>query len=242
MASGRNVNILVMDTEVYSNTGGQMSKATPRGAVAKFAAGGKPAPKKDLGLMAMTYGNVYVASVAMGARDEHTLKAFLEAESYDGPSLIIAYSHCIAHGIDMSKGLQQQKAAVESGRWLLYRYDPRRAERGENPLLLDSKSPKIPVEASMYSENRFKMLSRSKPEEAKALLKQAQKDVNTRWQMYQYLAARHPAATNGDRKASADSPTAEKQENTNGNHSANGHANGHSNGHTNSQVNNPANV
>ncbi len=241
MASGRNVNILVMDTEVYSNTGGQMSKATPRGAVAKFAAGGKPAPKKDLGLMAMTYGNVYVASVAMGARDEHTLKAFLEAESYDGPSLIIAYSHCIAHGIDMSKGLQQQKAAVESGRWLLYRYDPRRAEQGENPLLLDSRSPKIPVEASMYSENRFKMLSRSKPEDAKALLKQAQKDVNTRWQMYQYLAARHPAATNGDGKASAEPPAVEKAH-ANGNNSANGHANGHSNGHTNDQVNNPANV
>lgn len=196
LSSGRNVNILVLDTEVYSNTGGQMSKATPRGAVAKFAAGGKPAPKKDLGLMAMTYGNVYIASVAMGARDEHTLKAFLEAESYNGPSLIIAYSHCIAHGIDMTTGMQHQKAAVESGRWLLYRYDPRRAERGDNPLLLDSRSPKLPVEQAMYSENRFKMLLRSHPDEAKRLAQQAQADVNTRWQMYQYLAARqmHPTA------------------------------------------------
>ncbi len=198
LASGRNVNILVLDTEVYSNTGGQMSKSTPRGAVAKFAAGGKPAPKKDLGLMAMTYGNVYVASVAMGARDEHTLRAFLDAESYEGPSLIIAYSHCIAHGIDMQKGMQQQKMAVESGRWLLYRYDPRRTDRGENPLLLDSRTPKLPVEADLYSENRFKMLARSHPEAAKQFLKQAQADVNTRWQMYQYLAAR-PAVPNAPR-------------------------------------------
>ena len=194
MASGRNVNILVLDTEVYSNTGGQMSKSTPKGAVAKFAAGGKPAPKKDLGLMAMTYGNVYVASVAMGARDEHTLKAFLEAESYDGPSLIIAYSHCIAHGIDMQQGMHQQKLAVESGRWLLYRYDPRRSDQSENPLQLDSRSPKVPLEAALYSENRFKMLARSSPQEAKRLLKEAQAGINTRWQMYQYLAAR-PALT-----------------------------------------------
>ena len=195
MASGRNVNILVLDTEVYSNTGGQMSKSTPKGAVAKFAAGGKPAPKKDLGLMAMTYGNVYVASVAMGARDEHTLRAFLEAESYDGPSLIIAYSHCIAHGIDMQKGMQQQKTAVESGRWLLYRYDPRRTEQGENPLMLDSRTPKLPIEAALYSENRFKMLARSNPAAAKQLLKEAQVDVNTRWRMYQYLAARPTQTT-----------------------------------------------
>ena len=190
LASGSNVNVLVLDTEVYSNTGGQMSKSTPKGAVAKFAAGGKPSPKKDLGLMAMTYGNVYVASVAMGARDEHTLRAFLEAESYDGPSLIVAYSHCIAHGIDMQKGMQQHKAAVDSGRWLLYRYDPRRTERGENPLMLDSRSPKLPVEAAIYSENRFKMLARSNPAAAKELLEEAQADVNTRWQMYRYLADR----------------------------------------------------
>lgn len=190
LASGRNVNILVMDTEVYSNTGGQMSKATPRGAVAKFAAGGKPSPKKDLGLMAMTYGNVYVASVAMGAKDEHTLRAFLEAEAYEGVSLIIAYSHCIAHGINMTTAMQQQKAIVDSGRWLLYRYDPRRTEQGENPLLLDSKSPKKPVEESMYAENRFRMLMHSQPEAAKNFMKQAQEDVNTRYGMYQYLAAR----------------------------------------------------
>jgi pyruvate-ferredoxin/flavodoxin oxidoreductase len=217
MASGRNVNILVLDTEVYSNTGGQMSKATPRAAVAKFAAGGKPAPKKDLGLMAMTYGNVYIASVAMGARDEHTLKAFLEAESYDGPSLIIAYSHCIAHGIDMAKGFQQQKAAVDSGRWLLYRYDPRRTEQGENPLLLDSRSPKLPLAQALYSENRFKMLTRSKPEDAKWLLEQAQKDVNTRWQMYQYLAAQPTSSTKQSHQQS-------KPQNGHGNgHSGNGH-------------------
>jgi pyruvate-ferredoxin/flavodoxin oxidoreductase len=190
IASGRNINILVLDTEVYSNTGGQMSKSTPRGAVAKFAAGGKPAPKKDLGLIAMTYGNVYVASVAMGARDEHTLKAFLEAEAYPGPSIIIAYSHCIAHGINMTTAMQNQKAAVDSGRWLLYRYNPERAKLGENPLQLDSRTPRLPLEDSMYLENRFKMLTKTKPEAARELLAQAQADVNTRFAMYQYLAAR----------------------------------------------------
>ncbi|MDJ0715473.1 MAG: pyruvate:ferredoxin (flavodoxin) oxidoreductase [Prochloraceae cyanobacterium] len=198
LASGRNVNILVLDTEVYSNTGGQASKATPRAAIAKFAAGGKPAAKKDLGLMAMTYGNVYVASVAMGARDEHTLKAFLEAEAYEGPSLIIAYSHCIAHGIDMTTAMHQQKAAVDSGRWLLYRYHPERALEGKNPLQLDMRSPRVPVEESMHAENRFKMLLRSKPEQAKHLFEEAQTDVNTRWQMYQYLAARNLEKSNGN--------------------------------------------
>ncbi|HEY9602111.1 MAG TPA: thiamine pyrophosphate-dependent enzyme, partial [Allocoleopsis sp.] len=206
LASGRNVNILVLDTEVYSNTGGQMSKSTPRGAVAKFAAGGKPAPKKDLGLMAMTYGNVYVASVAMGARDEHTLKAFLEAEAYNGPSLIIAYSHCIAHGINMATAMQQQKAAVESARWLLYRYNPERTKQGENPLILDSRSPKLPVEQYMYAENRFKMLTRSNPEEAKRLLQEAQEDVNTRWQLYQYLAARHLEKPDGHDQSQPTTP------------------------------------
>ncbi len=191
LASGQNVNILVLDTEVYSNTGGQMSKSTPRAAMAKFATGGKPAAKKDLGLMAMTYGNVYVASVAMGAKDEQTLKAFLEAEAFNGPSLILAYSHCIAHGINMSAGMQQQKAAVESGHWLLYRYDPRRTEQGDNPLQLDSRPPKLSMEQYMYAENRFKMLTRTQPQEAKQLLKEAQQDVNTRWHLYQYLAARH---------------------------------------------------
>uniref|UniRef100_B8HYM5 Pyruvate-flavodoxin oxidoreductase n=1 Tax=Cyanothece sp. (strain PCC 7425 / ATCC 29141) TaxID=395961 RepID=B8HYM5_CYAP4 len=197
LSSGRNVNILVLDTEVYSNTGGQMSKATPRGAVAKFAAQGKPAAKKDLGLIAMTYGNVYVASVAMGARDEHTLRAFLEAEAYPGPSLIIAYSHCIAHGIDMTTGMQTQKAAVESGHWLLYRYHPDRAAQGENPLMLDSRSPKLPLEQYLYRQNRYKMLTQSYPQQAKQLLQLAQEDVAHRWQMYQYLANR-PFNSNGN--------------------------------------------
>ncbi|GGA20538.1 pyruvate:ferredoxin (flavodoxin) oxidoreductase [Okeania sp. KiyG1] len=198
IASGRNVNILVMDTEVYSNTGGQSSKATPRAAVAKFAAGGKPAAKKDLGLIAMTYGNVYVASVAMGARDEHTLKAFLEAEAYEGPSLIIAYSHCIAHGINMTTAMSHQKALVESGRWLLYRYNPDLVQQGKNPLQLDMRSPKKPVGESMYQENRFKMLTKSKPADAKELLAQAQEDVNTRYAMYEYLAARKLEMSNGN--------------------------------------------
>jgi pyruvate-ferredoxin/flavodoxin oxidoreductase len=192
LASGRDVNVLVMDTEVYSNTGGQMSKATPRGAVAKFAAGGKPMGKKDLGLISMTYGNIYVASVAMGAKDEHTLKAFVEAESYPGASLIIAYSHCIAHGIalDLGVGAKQQKAAVESGQWLLYRYDPRRAERGENPLQLDSSAAKTKVQDYMLSENRFKMLTKSKPDDAKRFFAQAQADADRRWKFYEYLAQR----------------------------------------------------
>lgn len=202
IASGRNVNILVLDTEVYSNTGGQSSKATPRGAVAKFASAGKPSPKKDLGLIAMTYGNVYVASVAMGARDEHTLKVFLEAEAYDGPSLIIAYSHCIAHGINMATAMSHQKAIVESGRWLLYRYHPDLKAQGKNPLILDSRSPKKSVEQSMYAENRFKMLTKTKPVDAKRLLKEAQEDVNARWQMYEYLAAR--PFNNEDNKPNTD--------------------------------------
>ena len=192
LASGHNVNVLVMDTEVYSNTGGQMSKSTPRGAIAKFAAGGKPAGKKDLGLIAMSYGNIYVASVAMGAKDEHTLKAFIEAESYNGPSLIIAYSHCIAHGIALDRGIgaKQQKLAVESGQWLLYRYDPRRAERGENPLQLDSGAAKSKVSDFMMSENRFKMLTKSKPDDAKKLFAQAQTDADRRWKFYQFMAQR----------------------------------------------------
>lgn len=192
LASGKDVNMLVLDTEVYSNTGGQMSKATPRGAIARFAAGGKPMAKKDLGLMAMSYGNVYVASVAMGAKDEHTLRAFLEAESYPGVSLIIAYSHCIAHGIDLDRGMgaRQQKLAVDSGQWLLYRYDPRRLEKGENPLQLDSPPPKIKVEEYLMTEIRFKMLTKSKPEEAKRLFALAQQDVDNRYRFYQYLAQR----------------------------------------------------
>jgi len=192
LANNRDVNVLVLDTEVYSNTGGQMSKATPRGAVAKFAAAGKTSPKKDLGLICMTYGHIYVASVAMGARDEHTLRAFLEAESYPGPSIIIAYSHCIAHGIalDMGAGARQQKLLVDSGQWLLYRYDPRRAAAGENPLQLDSPAARARLEEYLLSENRFKMLLKSRPEEARKLFEQAQHDVEARWKFFAYLASR----------------------------------------------------
>jgi pyruvate-ferredoxin/flavodoxin oxidoreductase len=192
LASGRDVNVLVLDTEVYSNTGGQCSKSTPRGAVAKFAAGGKPVGKKDLGLIAMSYGHIYVASVAMGYKDEHTLKAILEAESYPGPSLIIAYSHCIAHGIALDAGVggKQQKLAVESGQWLLYRFDPRRAEHGENPLQLDSGAAKGKVQDYLLSENRFKMLTKSKPEDAKKFFAQAQVDAERRWKYYQFMAGR----------------------------------------------------
>ena len=190
LASGRDVNALVLDTEVYSNTGGQASKATPLGAVAKFAAAGKASAKKDLGLMAMTYGTVYVASVAMGARDEHTIRAFLEAESYDGPSLILAYSHCIAHGIAMERGMEQQRLAVASGRWPLYRHDPRRTERGENPLQLDSPAPTIPLAEAMASEQRFRLLASTQPERSRALARQAQAGVDRRWALLQKLAGR----------------------------------------------------
>jgi pyruvate-ferredoxin/flavodoxin oxidoreductase len=188
LACGRNVNVLVLDTEVYSNTGGQASKATGLGAVAKFAAGGKPTPKKDLGMMAMTYGNVYVAQVAMGANDAHTVRTFLEAEAYDGPSLIIAYSHCIAHGIDMAKGMNQQKLAVDSGYWLLYRYNPTLKAEGKNPLQLDSKAPKVPLSDYIYNETRYRMLTQSNPEAAKRLLALAQEAVNEHWQKYEQLA------------------------------------------------------
>ncbi len=190
IASGKNVNILVMDTEVYSNTGGQMSKATPLSAIAKFSANGKATKKKDLGMIAMSYGSVYVASVAFGAKDDHTLKAFLEAEAYDGPSIIIAYSHCIAHGINMEEPLKHQKAVVDSGQWLLYRYHPDKAQAGENPFTLDSKEPKIPVAEFMNMENRFKMLVKSKPELAKTYYKQAQSNLEERFAQYKYLAGR----------------------------------------------------
>ena len=188
LASGRNINILVMDTEVYSNTGGQSSKATPLGAVAKFAAGGKATPKKDLGMMAMSYGNVYVAEIAMGASDSQTVKAIQEAVSYDGPSIVIAYSHCIAHGIDMAKGMEQQNLAAQSGYWPLYRYDPRLKDAGKNPLQLDSKAPKIPLQTYAYNENRYRMLVKSNPEVAKELLADAQAAVNERWRKYEEMA------------------------------------------------------
>ncbi|MCB4757050.1 MAG: pyruvate:ferredoxin (flavodoxin) oxidoreductase, partial [Elusimicrobia bacterium] len=189
ISTGRDVNILVLDTEVYSNTGGQMSKATPCGAVAKFAAGGKPVAKKDLGLMAMSYGSVYVASVAMGAKDEHTLRSFLEAEAYRGPSLIIAYSHCIAHGINMTLGMQEQKNAVASGMWPLYRYNPMLASQGKNPFQLDSGPATLKFEDYAYRQNRFKMLTKSHPEEAKKLLEKAQESIKERRRLYENMAA-----------------------------------------------------
>ena len=189
LASGQNVNILVLDTEVYSNTGGQASKSTPLGAVAKFASGGKLTGKKDLGMGAIRYGNVYVAQVAMGANDTHTVKAFLEAEAHDGPSLIIAYSQCIAHGIDMAKGMHQQKLAVESGHWPLYRYIPKLAAENKNPFQLDSSDPKIPLKDYIYTEGRYRMLQQSDPEVAKVLLGQAEQAVQRRWQQYKQMAA-----------------------------------------------------
>jgi pyruvate-ferredoxin/flavodoxin oxidoreductase len=189
LASGLKVNILVLDTEVYSNTGGQMSKATPRAAVAKFAAGGKATAKKDLALMAMTYGSVYVARVAMGGSDAQTLRAFREAEAYPGPSLIIAYSHCIAHGYDLRHGMDQQKAAVLSGYWPLLRYNPVLAREGRPPLELDSKAPSLPLKQYAYNETRYTMLAHSDPEPAQRLLEKAQEDVHARWRLYEQWAA-----------------------------------------------------
>jgi len=188
IASGRDVNILVLDTEVYSNTGGQSSKSTPRAAVAKYAAKGKGLPKKDLGLIAMSYGYVYVARVAFGANDQHTLKTFLEAEAYSGPSLIIAYSPCIAHGIDMRRGLDQQKLAVQSGSWPLLRYNPDLALAGQNPLTLDSKDPSIPLEEYAYNETRYRTLLQSDETRAEMLMKEAKADIQRRWEYYRYLA------------------------------------------------------
>jgi pyruvate-ferredoxin/flavodoxin oxidoreductase len=199
IASGRDVNILVLDTEVYSNTGGQMSKATPRGAVAKFAAAGKPAPKKDLAMMAMAYTNVYVARVAFGANDAQTVKAILEAEAYPGPSLVIAYCHCINQGYNLIHGLTQQKAAVNTGYWPLVRYNPALAAEGKNPFQLDSKAPSQPLEEYVYNETRYSMLVKSKPEQAKILLQQAKADVLTRWKLYE-----HMADTNGSAPAKSE--------------------------------------
>jgi pyruvate-ferredoxin/flavodoxin oxidoreductase len=198
LASGRNVNVLVLDTEVYSNTGGQASKSTPRGAVAKFAAGGKPMGKKDLALMAMTYGSVYVAKVAMGAADVHTVKAFLEAEAYNGPSLIIAYSHCIAHGYDLSFGMEQQKAAVNSGHFPLFRYNPDLVAQGKNPFQLDSRTPTVALKDYIYNETRYTMLAKSNPEQAKALLTLAEGDVASRWKLYEHLS--HQPTNGGEQK------------------------------------------
>ena len=190
LASGRNVNLLVLDTEVYSNTGGQMSKSTPVGAIAKFAAGGKPLGKKDLGMMAMAYGNVYVAKIAFGANRMQTVKAFIEAEAYDGPSLIIAYSHCINHGIDLRKGIDQQKRAVECGHWPLFRYNPALRAEGKNPLTMDSKEPSVDIGEYMYNEIRFRALKQIAPERAAALLEKARSDAKERYAFYKYLADR----------------------------------------------------
>ena len=188
LASGKNVNVLVLDTEVYSNTGGQMSKSTPRAAVAKFAAAGKPMPKKDLGMLAMTYGGIYVAKVAIGANPNQVVKAFVEAQAYDGPSLIIAYSHCIAHGINMSKGLDEQKKAVTCGHWPLYRFDPTLAAQGKNPLQLDSKAPTTDFEDYAYGETRYMSLKKAKPEAAAVLMEQAKKDTAAKFKLLQQLA------------------------------------------------------
>jgi len=188
LASGADVNVLVLDTEVYSNTGGQMSKSTPRAAVAQFAAAGKSMPKKELGLLMMTYGNIYVAKVALGANPNQTVKAFVEGEAYPGPSLIIAYSHCIAHGINMTKGFDEQKRAVECGYWPLYRFNPLLKEQGKNPLQLDSKAPSLDFVDYAYGENRYRTLKQSKPEEAARLMELAKKDVAEKYRLIEQLA------------------------------------------------------
>jgi pyruvate-ferredoxin/flavodoxin oxidoreductase len=192
LATGRNINVLVLDTEVYSNTGGQMSKSTPLGAVAKFAAAGKTVPKKDLALQAIAYGSVYVAKVAMGADPQQTLQAFREAEAYDGPSLVIAYSQCIAHGIDMRLGMDQQYRAVASGHWPLLRYDPVLREEGKNPFLLDSHRPRIALADYVYRELRYRSLANSDPVEGERLLGLAERAIEQRWNVYEEMASRGP--------------------------------------------------
>ncbi len=212
LASGRNVNILVLDTEVYSNTGGQTSKSTPRSAVAKFSAAGKPTAKKDLALLAMTYGNVYVAKVAMGANDTQCIRAFLEAEAHDGPSIIIAYSHCIAHGINMAKGMTNQKIAVDTGYWPIFRYNPAHVKTGENPFKLDCKAPKLPLRDFTQLETRFKMLEKSQPDRAKELAILAQEDVTVRWKVYEHLAASGNGSAPGAIKSAPESPTSQPKQ------------------------------
>jgi pyruvate-ferredoxin/flavodoxin oxidoreductase len=227
LASGRNVNILVLDTEVYSNTGGQASKSTPRGAVAKFAAAGKSSGKKDLGMIAMAYGNVYVAQVAMGANPVQTVRTFQEAASWNGPSLIIAYSHCIAHGIDMTTGMSHQRDAVKSGYLTLYHYDPRLGMGGaEHPLKLDSRKPTVPLEQFVMKEGRYAMLAQADPARAKMLLKAAQHEAEARWEFYEQVAgvahrvvsqdgslAPAAAALAGDAAGSAPAPAPANPEN-----------------------------
>jgi pyruvate-ferredoxin/flavodoxin oxidoreductase len=188
LASGENVNILVMDTEVYSNTGGQMSKSTPRAATAQFAAGGKKMPKKNMGMIFATYGNVYVAQISLGANPAQAIKAIAEAEAYDGPSLVIAYAHCINHGINMALGLEQQKKAVACGHWPLYRFNPELEAQGKNPLIIDSKEPTIRFEEYALGENRYRMLKRVNPDMADGLLAASQKDVMKGWKFLKSLA------------------------------------------------------
>ena len=200
LASGRDVNVLVLDTEVYSNTGGQASKSTPRGAVAKFAAAGKDQRKKDLGMIATAYGDVYVGQIAMGADMPQTVKVLAEAEAHQGPSLVIAYSHCIAHGIDMSTAMTHQKEAVTSGYWPLYRFDPALAERGEHPFTLDSKKPSIPLAVFAQKEARFAMLKRIDPDRAAMLTEAAQSDVDARWHLYEQTAGIERGAQNGEKE------------------------------------------
>ena len=218
LASGRNVNILVLDTEVYSNTGGQASKATPRGAVAKFAAAGKSIGKKDLGMIAMAYGNVYVAQVAMGANPMQTVRTFREAASWPGPSLIVAYSHCIAHGIEMSTGMSHQRDAVKSGYLTLYHYDPRLGMHGaDQPLKLDSRKPTVPLEQFTMKEGRFAMLAHADPARAKMLARMAQSAADARWQLYEQVAGVHRKVTeeyeqDGDNGAEASAAPAPAQE------------------------------
>jgi pyruvate-ferredoxin/flavodoxin oxidoreductase len=208
MAMNRDVNILVLDTEVYSNTGGQQSKATPLGAAAKFAMAGKDVPKKDLGMLAMTYGSVYVARVAFGAKDAQTVRAFQEADSYPGTSIIIAYSHCIAHGYDLAFGAEQQKLAVDTGYWPLYRWDPRKIDAGESPLKMDSAPGKLPLEKYVRNETRFRMVEQQDPKRFAVLLERAKIALGNRFVAYEHLAklaipVRQPAAP-------ADEPTGEK--------------------------------
>ena len=203
LALGRNVNILVLDTEVYSNTGGQASKATPRSAVAKFAAGGKPTGKKDLGMIAQSYGNVYVAQVAMGANMNQVVKAFAEAEAHEGTSLIIAYSPCIAHGIDMETMMSHMKEAAQSGYWPLYRYDPKAEALDKPALRLDSRKPTIKFKDFAEKEGRFAMLARANPEHAEELASAAQADIDDRWQLYEQMVDVHRTAVFEDEEDSA---------------------------------------
>jgi pyruvate-ferredoxin/flavodoxin oxidoreductase len=205
------VNILVLDTEVYSNTGGQQSKSTPMGAAAKFAAAGKATPKKDLARMAMSYGNIYVATIAFGAKDTQTVKAFLEAESYQGPSLIIAYSHCIAHGYDLAFGCEQQKLAVDTGYWPLFRYDPRRREQGLNPLQLDSAAPKPGLDQYLNNETRFRMVRQQDPERFRLLSGRLKEGLRDRFAQLEQFAAQKPAGANGNGNAHSEKPELVKE-------------------------------